>query len=403
MIDADKALRIVLDSVRILGHETVKLEEALGRVLAEDVVANQDIPPFPNSSMDGYAIVASDLACASSRVPVKLRVIGESSAGSPFRRGIKGGRAVRIMTGGMIPRGADAVVPIELTKGEKEGWVSFTAPILPGQNVRAAGEDIRHGEKILSKGTKIGPAQTGILSSLGHVRVKVIRRPRINVLATGNELVDTTRKPKSGQIRNSTSHSLSAYVAEEGGVPFRRGVAGDDVIRLQSRIKDALDCDILLITGGVSVGRYDYVKDVLKKIGVTIKFWQVNIKPGRPLVFGKFRKTLVFGLPGNPVSTSVTFLQFVRPAMRAMTGRTFKPFLVPARIDHDFSKSDGKRHYVRCKAEVRNGEIHARQTGSQSSGVMSSMSKANALMIIPEKVKLLKTGDRVQLELLSHA
>jgi molybdopterin molybdotransferase len=400
MVNADEALRIILDATSRLKSEKVRLTDSLSRVLAEDVVAEENLPPFDNSSMDGFAVLTADLSAASDANPVTLQVVGESSAGNPYPKKLKSGNAVRVMTGGKIPKGADGVVPIEAVKSVGEGSVQITSPVPIGQHVRHAGEDVQQGEKILNEGELIGPPQIGVLASLGRTKVRVFRKPLVNILATGDELAEVDEKLNEGEIRNSTSYSLAAYVAQEGGMPEVLGVAPDKKKRLRKRIREGLECDILLITGGVSVGKYDFVKDILNDIGVETLFWQINIKPGRPLVFGKFKKALVFGLPGNPVSTSVTFLQFVRPALYKMTGRAFAPVRLRGRIDHEFSKSDGKRHYLRCVAEMVDGELHARTTGTQSSGAMSSMSKANALMIIPEEVTQLKKGDLVQLELL---
>jgi molybdopterin molybdotransferase len=400
MINADEALRIILDATSRLKSEKVRLTDSLSRVLAEDVVAEENLPLFDNSSMDGFAVMTADLAAASDAKPVTLQVVGESSAGNPFPKKLKSGDTVRVMTGGKIPAGADSVVAIEVVNIVDDKSVQCMKPVPVGQHIREAGEDIKQGEKIFTAGVLIGPPQIGVLASLGYTKVRVVRRPYVNILATGDELVELEEKLEEGQIRNSTSYTLEAYVRQEGGVPALLGVAPDKRKRLRKRIREGLDCNILLITGGVSVGKYDYVKDVLADVGVENLFWQVNIKPGRPLVFGRRKKTLVFGLPGNPVSTGVTFLQFVRPALHKMLGRTSTPVRLSARIDHDFSKSDGKRHYLRCIAEMIDGELRARTTGTQSSGAMSSMSKANALMIIPEEVTQLKKGDAVQLELL---
>ncbi len=400
MINAEEALRIILESTSPLKSEKIKLADAPGRVLADDIVAKEDIPPFDNSSMDGFAVVAVDLINASESKHVSLKILGESSAGNPFRKKLKGGCAVRVMTGGVIPAGSDAVVPIEATNEEGGGRVLFASPARSAQHIRLVGEDIRRGETILERGTVIGPPQLGILASLGHAKARVYRKPLVRILATGDELVEVNKSPKEGQIRNSSTHTLAAYVTLQGGVADSLGIVSDKRKRLKRRIKEGLDADVLLITGGVSVGKYDYVKEVLEELGVEIKFWKVNIKPGKPLVFGQFKRTLVFGLPGNPVSTSVTFLQFVRPALHKMGGRAPSlPMCLTAVIDHDFSKSDGKRHYVRCIVESVDGQLRARSTGTQSSGVMSSMSKANALMIIPEDVAHLQQGDSVQVEM----
>ena len=401
MINAGEALRIILDSTAPLKSERIKLVDAPGRVLADDVIAKVNIPPFDNSSMDGFAVIASDLDRTSESNPVSLKIAGESSAGNPFQKKLKSGFAVRVMTGGVIPAGADAIVPIEMANTSGSEDVSFANPAQRGQCIRLAGEDIQRGEIILKRGMVLDPPQIGILASLGLSKVRLYRKPHVNLLATGDEIVDIHKSPKEGQIRNSTTHTLAAYVDREGGEAESLGIVPDKRKRLKNKVKEGLDADILLITGGVSVGKYDYVKEILEALGVEIKFWRVNIKPGRPLVFGLWKKTLVFGLPGNPVSTSVTFLQFVRPALHKMSGRIpSPPIRLTATIDHEFSKSDGKRHYVRCIVEPVDGQLVARSTGTQSSGVMSSMSKANALMIVPESVSILQRGDPVQVELL---
>ena len=302
-----------------------------------------------------------------------------------------------------MPRGADSVVPIEDAVELDGGTVQFSQPASPGRYVRKSGEDVKRGEVILNEGTVITPASLGVLAALGRERVRVYKKPRVNIVATGNELVDLLDKPGKGKIRNSTSNGLAGYVAEAGGIPELMGIAGDREKALRKRLSDGLRAHVLLVTGGVSVGKYDLVKETLSALGVEVKFWKVNIKPGRPLLFGVRKSTLVFGLPGNPVSTYVTFLQFVRPALLAMTGsREIQPLRLAAVLDREFSKSDGKRHFLRGIAVRQNGELHVATTGTQSSGVMSSMSKANCLMIIPEDTTNLHRGDRVDIELLPH-
>jgi len=407
MINATDALRIVLDATEPLATEKIRVDKALGRVLGEDIVSREDVPSFDNSSMDGYAVRLADLVKSGKGNAVVLKVAGEARAGRVFPGNLQPGNCIRIMTGGKIPAGAGAVVPLEAVEVLKDGRVQFRETIKAGWNIRRAGEDIAKGETVLHAGDLVRPPHLGVLASLGRTRIRVHRRPRVNILATGDELVGIDRKPDEGQIRNSTSLALSGFVQEAGGTPKSLDVARDKRKKIRSRIEEGLKCDVLLITGGVSVGKYDYVKEALEQLGVEIRFWKVNIKPGRPLLFGlqprrgKRNGTLVFGLPGNPSSTGVTFLQFVRPALLKMCGRRDAGVLqLSARIEHDFSKSDGKRHYLRGIATEADGELHVRTTGVQSSGMMSSLAKANCLIIIPEERMNVKSGELVQVEML---
>ncbi len=399
MLNADRALSIVLKAVKPLEAEQVKLRDALGRTLAEDIVAAENLPPFDNSSMDGFAVAAADLAHASARTPVTLTVIGEASAGNVFRARLRPGEAVRIMTGGKIPAGADSVVPIELVRTPDEQRVRFENPVKPGANIRRAGDDIRKNTCALRKGAVLTPARVGILAALGYAEVRMTRQPKVNILATGDELVAVHKKPREGQIRNSSSYVLQGYVRQAGGKPVLLGIVGDKKKRLRKVVEAGLNADILLVTGGVSVGKYDLVGDILQKLGVQIKFWRVNIKPGKPLLFGTFKETLVFGLPGNPVSTGVTFLQFVRPALGAMLGQpSHERRRLIAILDEPLAKRDGKRHFVRGIATVTNGVLHVTTTGSQSSGMVSSLAKANCLIILPEDVRNVRKGSKVEVE-----
>lgn len=401
MISASKALQVILQNAPLLSTEKVDLIEAIGRTLARNVKAEEDLPSFDNSSMDGFAVASSSLRGSTQSRPRILKIVGESSAGNVFERRIKSGEAVGIMTGGLIPGGADAVVPIERVTILDGGRVRFTDSVKPGQHVRKRGEDVRKGEVVLPVGRRITPGSIGVLASMGHTRVRVYEKPRVAILATGNELVDTDNRPSKCQVRNGTSFMLAAYVHAEGGDPRLLGIAPDRRRRLRNRIKKSLDNDILIVTGGVSVGKYDFVKRVLKDLEVEIKFWKVNIKPGMPLVFGKHKDMLVFGLPGNPVSTGVTFLQFVRPALRKMVGcEDVLPMRHTATLDQDFAKADGKRHYLRGIARQHKSVLHVAMTGTQSSGAMSSLSKANCLIIVPEEQNELRRGDTVEIEFL---
>ncbi len=400
MINADKALKLILLECVPLSSEKVKLRDAIGRTLAQDIVATENIPPFDNSSMDGFAVQTVDIKKASKKNPVVLTVVGESSAGNIFGARLNSGEAVRIMTGAKIPEGADCVVPVELVSPD-ETTVQFVAPAKTSAYIRRAGEDIKMNEVALGKGEVVGPAQTGVLASLGCTKVEVTRKPHIRILATGDELVEVGNQLSDGQIRNSSSHALAGFVKQSGGKSTVLPIAPDKKKRIHKAIKAALGCDVLLITGGVSVGKYDLVKEILEELQVDIKFWRVNIKPGRPLVFGKHNDTLVFGLPGNPASTSVTFLQFVRPALQKMLGRNPRqPLQLSAILDEPIVKKDGKRHFVRGVATSVKGILHVRTTGTQSSGVMSSMAKANCFIILPEESSSLKKGCRVAVEML---
>ncbi len=401
MVNADEALRLILSNTPTLGLEKIALAGSLGRVVATDIVAPVDLPLFDNSSMDGYAVISTDLSEASKEHPRKLDVIGESSAGNVFRSKVRPGQAVKVMTGGKIPGRADAVVPVELVGKVGEKSIAVTQPVNAGQYIRRVGEDIRSGETVMRVGETIRPPHMGVLASLGRTKVRVFRLPRVNILATGDELVDVDEKPSEGQIRNSNSHMLAGYVRQAGGIPFVMASVRDKKKRIREAIKKAPDADVLLITGGVSVGAYDFVKGVLEDWGVHLIVQSVNIKPGRPLVFGRRKNMIIFGLPGNPVSTSVTFLQLVRPALQTLSGQKFTPPLRhQATMDGVFEKHDGKRHFVRGVAKQVDGRYHVQITGTQSSGALSSMVKANCLIIIPEAVTSMKPGDQVEIELL---
>ena len=401
MLNADDALGIILDATPRMHGESVPLPRALGRTLASNYTAPQSLPPFDNSSMDGFAVKSSDLRRASAKAPVILNVIGEASAGRFFPRRLLAGESVRIMTGAGVPGGADAVVPLERVTELSDQLAEFKAPPSPGDFIRRAGEDIRRGDTAVAGGTLIAPAELGVLASLGCTRVRVSRRPLVTVVPTGDELVGVDERPGPGQIRNSSSYSLEGFILAAGAVPRITGIARDRRGSLMRRIRTCMHADVLIITGGASVGRHDHVKSILGELGVDLKFTTVNIRPGKPLVFGTFRHTLVFGLPGNPVSTSVTFLEFVRPALLAMLGRRSTTIRrLSACLEHDFSKSDGKRHFLRGIARSDGQGMRVRLTGSQSSGVLTSMTKANCLVIVPEEVTRLVAGDQVEIELL---
>jgi molybdopterin molybdotransferase len=405
MISFSEALSIVIaNSTRAMPTETVPLVLAAGRVLANSVVATENIPPMPNSAMDGYAIHAEDVTTASVDMPVALQVIGESAAGSPFPGVVGRGQAARIMTGGILPEGANGVIEVEATTGT-DTTVLVRRAIRLWESVRAAGEDIQEGTQVIPAGKRLTAADVGVLASLGIVNVPVRLKPIVGLLATGNELVEPFRTPSLGQIRNSSLPALYALCNSFGAEPIDLGIAGDDRDDLLESIEQGLRYDLLVTTGGVSAGEYDLVQEVLPELGVSIQFHQVNIRPGKPVMFGVYdvadQRTLVFGLPGNPVSTVVTFQQFVLPAMRTMLGMTEQPIHMAARLTSPIKKADSKRHFIRgIFSTDETGQLAVATTGTQSSGALSSVSKANCLIILPENSGFQEPGDSVTIELL---
>lgn len=404
MISVDEALDYILKQFEPLEPERVEILDALDRVLAEDIYSDVDIPPFDNAAMDGYALRAFDTIGASEDSPVALRVIADLAAGYIADVFVKPGEAVRIMTGAPLPEGADSVVRFEDTsegRGEKGEEIRIFKEVSFGENVRRAGEDVKKGELVLAKGTVLRPQEIGVLASLGRGEVSVIRRPRVAILATGDELVGIEEPLTPGKIRNSNEYSTAAQVIRYGGIPVRLGIARDDVSDLRRKIREGLEkgVDLFLTSAGVSVGEYDVVKDVLASEG-EMHFWQVCMKPGKPLAFGKIRGVPLIGLPGNPVSAMVSFEQFARPALLKMLGKTSleKP-TVEAILEEDVTSS-GRRGFKRVVVTKRGEEYYARTTGPQGSGILTSMVKANGLAIIPEGVFRMKAGERVKVQML---
>jgi len=387
MIPVKEALYQILEQIPKLGRERVGILEAQGRVLAEDIFSSRNIPPWDNSAMDGYAVRYSDIQTAAPKNPVLLRVLGDLPAGQVFRGSVGLGEAVRIMTGAPLPAGADTVVPVEETI-KADGNVKILAPIQTGENIRCAGEDIRSGEKVLEDGTLLRPPHAGMLASLGRSGVYVYQRPRVAVLSTGDELLEIDEPWEDGKIINSNSYSIAAQALECGAKPLQLGIARDRREDLAARMKEGLVADILITTGGVSVGDYDLVKALLKELG-QMNFWKVAMRPGQPLAFGRMAGKPLFGLPGNPVSCMVSFEQFVRPSLLKMGGfpRIFRPSL-KAVLKEDLSKKAGLTYFVRCRLLEEEGRRFATTTGEQGSGILSSMVRAQGLLVLPAE----KTG-----------
>ena len=409
MISVEEALEKVLSYVQVLNGEEKPILHCLGQVLDEDVHSPIDVPPLDNSAMDGYALRATSTDGASPEAPTFLEVIGEVSAGQIAENEVGPGQAMRIMTGAPLPPGADSVVEFEKTdeslRHERPvSQIGVFCQVAKGLNMRRAGEDIARGELVLSRGTLLRPQEIGVLASIGRERARVIRRPIVAILATGDELMDVGQPLPPGKIYNSNSFSIASQVTRYGGIPRLLGIASDRVEEIEAKIREAMDSDMLLTSGGVSMGQYDLVKDVLAKQG-DISFWTVRMKPGKPLAFGIVRgqgkRVPHLGLPGNPVSSMITFELFARPAILKMMGqkKLSKP-MVRAIMDSRVVNTDGRRIFARAMV-TREGERYiARLTGPQGSGILTSMARANALAIIPEDVKEVREGDMVDVLML---
>jgi molybdopterin molybdotransferase len=400
LLTVAEALALVLSRVAPLDEERVPLLDALGRVLATPVVAADSLPPFANSSMDGYAVRADDLAGAAAQAAVSLRVVADIAAGRPSDVAITPGAAARIMTGAPLPEGADAVVPVEDTD---EPWrerdrplperVAIRRAVGRGDYVRYPGEDIRVGQTVLTAGHVVRPQEIGVLASLGVERVAVVRRPRVGVLATGDELIDVGAPLSPGKIRNSNGYAQAAQVRALGGEAIPLGVAGDreEAVRARLDAGVAAGADLLVSSAGVSVGAYDVVKAVLDQAG-GVAFWRVRMRPGKPLAFGAYRGVPFLGLPGNPVSAMVSFERFARPAILKMAGRQELERPSVAAIVLEELHSDGRESYLRAVVSRDARGYVATTTGSQGSHLMTSLVQANALLIVPEGVTAVAAG-----------
>jgi len=402
-ITVAEARDIILGSIRPLGTEKVSLPECLGRVLAESVTSPWDIPPLDNTAMDGFAVRAADVAGASTDRPATLEVIEDLPAGRIAARTVVPGTAIRIMTGAPIPVGADAIVRVEDTQSEGTK-VRVLATVPAGEHIRRAGEDVREGEKVLEVGALLGAAAVGMLSSLGRAFVQVTQRPRVAVISTGDELVDVDGDRRDGKIIASNSYCLAAQVRECGAIPVSLGITPDTREAIEARFREAMGCDVILSSGGVSVGDYDFIKDVLRDLGSEMKFWRVAMKPGHPLVFGLLGGRPVFGLPGNPVSCMVSFEQFVRPSLLKMMGHRslFRP-VVRARLREALRQKPGRTTFVRAVVTRDRDGLSVRSAGNQSSGALLSMVRANGLLIFPADRAELPEGSEAEVQIIDPA
>lgn len=392
MTTVNEAVKLILGTVSPVPTERVAVADGLGRVLCENVRSGRNVPSFANSAMDGFAVRWNDLASASSTAPVTLEVREAVAAGSVARRRVLPGTAIRIMTGAPVPAGADAIVRVEYTETRGDRVAVFRTDG-KGSHIRAAGEDIRKGQLILERGKLLGAPDIGLMASIGKATVTVRRRPVVAIIATGDELIGVEDKPAPGKVVNSNGYTLASAVREVGAVPKSFGIVRDSRKRLAGVFRKALACDALITSGGVSVGDYDYVKDALEDAGMRMLFWRVAQRPGHPMAFGRIGRRPVFGLPGNPVSSLVSFILYVRPALLRMMGHEnlFMP-VVRAKMAHDVRTAPGLKEFVRCRLEQENGRFLASSTGTQSSGVLRSLSLAQALIVAREDQTLLRKG-----------
>jgi molybdopterin molybdotransferase len=391
----EDARRTILESVAPLGVEIVAAPEAVGRVVAEDVRAPFDLPRWDNSAMDGFALRAQDAAAAGA-----LRVSAFVPAGATPAGDLAPGTAARVLTGAPIPPGADAVAPFEETE-EKDGAVRFLRPVRPGAHVRRRGEDLRAGEPVLTAGTVVGPAEVSALASCSRLAVPVVRRARVAILSTGDELVEPGTPLAPGLIHDSNAWALAAAVRQAGGVPAVLGIARDDREALRRLLAEGLAADALVTTAGVSIGDRDLVREVLADLGVRQVFWKVDIKPGRPTAFALAGRTPVFSLPGNPVATLLTFDQFVRPALLRMMGhaRVLRP-LLPATLRDGLSRRPGRVEFVRVRLERGPAGLVAASAGDQATGMLKTLLRADGLVVVAADRGPIAPGEPVDVQVL---
>lgn len=440
-LSVTNAQKCVLENVAVLDAESVKLEHSLGRVLAEDVRANRDLPPYDVSAMDGYAVRSADLANA----PASLIIIEDIKAGDMPIKTVQPGQCARIMTGAPVPKGADAVIRVEDTQAVPDDRVQINVAVKTGNDIRLQGEGMRNGEVVLTAGTEITPGVTGVLATVKCAQLQVYRRPRVAILSTGNELEDMDEPVDPNKIPNSNSYALMAQVQALGIEPDLLGIARDDPSELEEYLQRGLRFDVLLVSGGTSVGVHDYVRPIIESLGVQMKFWRVAMKPGHPVAFGVLQRkkdgamektvevdavqgarcaatqayladrqgsehretqqcaasTVFFGLPGNPVSSMVCFEQFVAPALRRMMGHTrLYRRTIAARLTHDLKHQPGRTEFVRVTLAKEQGGYAAISTGAQGSGMLLSMARADGLMVVPAESTGLVAGEQVTVQLL---
>jgi molybdopterin molybdotransferase len=400
-----EALDLILARLSPKAAVQVPLAACLGLAAAEPLRSAAQVPPFTNSAMDGYAVRAEDLAGASVASPVRLEVLGDLAAGGVHGGAVGSGQTLRIMTGAPMPAGADTVVPVEDTR-RGDTWVEVPRPFRLGIHVRAAGEDLQLGQVLVSPGHTLRPGDLGALAAAGLPALPVHPRVRVAVLTTGDELVDVAEEPGPGRIRDANIHALCAQVASFGAIPMAYPRVPDDRATLTAALRQALEADVVLTTGGISVGDYDFMKDLFEELGAERVFWKVAQKPGGPLGFWMLGAKPIFGIPGNPVAAMLMVEEYVRPALRRLMGhaKLHRP-AVTARLEGGWTGKPGdtRTTFLRVVAQREEGDYRARLTGPQGSAILSSMLTTNALVVIPEGVDRLAPEDRVTLHLIEEA
>ncbi len=427
-LKVSEAQQIIIDAVSRMDVETVALENSLGRVLAQDIRANRDQPPYDVSAMDGYALRSADVANA----PVLLEIIEDIKAGDMPSKTVQSGQCARIMTGAPVPQGADAVLRVEDTEAVDSGFplppstrsgqaepppegegvivslrenmferVQINCSVKQGNDIRQRGESMRDGEVVLTAGTEIVPGVVGMLAMVKVAKVQVVRQPRVAILSTGDELEGLNDAFDANKIPDANSYALMAQVQALGIQPVLLGIARDDPDELRRHLQTGLQYDALLVSGGTSVGVHDYVRPTLEALGVQMKFWRVAMKPGHPMAFGATQNTFVFGLPGNPVSSMVCFEQFVLPALRRMMGcARLHRRTISARLTHDVKHKPSRTEFVRVTLHQEGGGYTATSTGAQGSGILPSMAKADGLLVVPASSRGLAAGEQVRVQFL---
>ncbi|RLB56057.1 MAG: molybdopterin molybdenumtransferase MoeA [Deltaproteobacteria bacterium] len=395
MLEIDEAQARIMAAFSPLPAEKRALADALGHYLTGDVAAKHDAPPFSNSAMDGYAVRAAEVAGATEETPVTLPVVGESRAGGPMPPPLAVGTTTRILTGAPLPDGADAIVMQEDTTRDGDTLtIRFASP--PRHHVRAQGEDIRAGDVLLEDGTRVGPGAIGLLASQGHAEVAVHRRPRVAIVSTGDELRGIDEAPRPGTIVDSNRYALAAQIAEAGGEPVALPPAPDDLDAISELLEEALTCDMVVTTGGVSVGDHDHVREAFERVGIEADFWKIRIKPGKPVTFGRRGNVPVIGLPGNPVSAMVTFQVFARPGIRHMLGDPAPyPLGREVPLGHDHRRKAGRPELARGKLRTTDDGLVVDLYPRQGSGAMPSVARADVLALLPAERDTLTAGEGV--------
>ena len=403
MILVKEAQNIILEKLQPLEPENIPLLNTLGAVLQEDICAQRDNPPADNSAMDGYALRFNDISSLDQNNPLSLKVVEDIPAGQKPTKSINPGEASRIMTGAVVPGGADTVVMVEETE-KKNGSVSILKPQKKGSHVRKQGEDFKKGDILLSKGDLVTSSNIAIIATAGYAKLSVNRKPVVAILSTGDELVDVDAKAEDHQIINSNTYLLASQVLESGAKPMLLGIVRDRKDYIKEKLKSADEADIIITSGGVSVGDYDFVKDAIQDLGSEIVFWKIAMKPGKPLTFSMLSKRPLFGLPGNPVSSFVSFEQFVRPAILKMSGHTdiFRKTIRATLTEGIKKKDDGRRHFLRSTLTYINGSYSVSALSGQGSNMLASLASANSLLIIPESETELKSGQQVEVQVLRN-